>query len=93
MSQESVKTAAVELELVDQYVDCLVGCRVCGTQFEKTTFKDGDSAQCPQCGVEHWFELREKSVVAHKVESAKTNLQTLSEVLSALGLSGRLNGL
>lgn len=85
MKQEPVKKAAVELELVDQYIDAEVRCRVCGTVFQKTTFKDGDSSSCHSCGVEHWFELQTDKVVAHKVENADTGLKTLGAVLSALG--------
>ncbi len=86
MKQESVKLPAVELELVDQYIDAEVRCRVCGTTFAKTTFKDGDSDSCPGCGVEHWFELLTDKVVAHKVENADTGLKTLGAMLSALGI-------
>jgi hypothetical protein len=86
MKQESVKLPSVELELVDHYVDAEVRCRVCGTFFQKTTFKDGDGDSCLGCGVEHWFELRDDKVLAHKVENADTGLKTLSAALSALGV-------
>lgn len=86
MKQESVKLPAVELELVDQYIDAEVRCRVCGTAFAKTTFKDGDSSSCPSCGVEHWFELQANKVVAHKVENADTGLKTLGVLLSVMGV-------